>query len=177
MPELHVAHTAELEPDLLAAARALLDAVFEGEMTDHDWEHALGGLHALVVEDGELVAHGSVVLRRLVHGGRALRAGYVEGVGVRADRRRRGHGAAVMGVLEALIRGGYEVGALGSTDEAAAFYAARGWVRWEGPTSALTPDGVRRTPGDDGGVYVLPAAAPLDPAGELTCDWRDGDVW
>jgi aminoglycoside 2'-N-acetyltransferase I len=40
---------------------------------------------------------------------------------------------------------------------------------------------VRRTEDDDGAVYVLPGAATLDPSldvtGELTCDWRDGDVW
>src|SRR4051812_16835948 len=92
MPAARVvtAHTADLDAAARGAARALLENVFAGEMDDHDWEHALGGVHALVFEDGALVGHGSVVQRRLVHGGRALRAGYVEGVGVRAGRRRRG---------------------------------------------------------------------------------------
>jgi aminoglycoside 2'-N-acetyltransferase I len=76
---IHVAHTAELDASTLAQARALLDAVFEGEMTDHDWEHGLGGVHALAWEGGELVGHGSVVMRRLMHRGLALRTGYVEG--------------------------------------------------------------------------------------------------
>ena len=39
------------------------------------------------------------------------------------------------------------------------------------------PAGVVRTEEEDGAVYVLPVATPLDLAGELTCDWRDGDVW
>jgi aminoglycoside 2'-N-acetyltransferase I len=43
---LHTAHTADLDPATLAAARTLLDEVFEGELTDSDWEHALGGVHA-----------------------------------------------------------------------------------------------------------------------------------
>jgi aminoglycoside 2'-N-acetyltransferase I len=34
-----------------------------------------------------------------------------------------------------------------------------------------------RTPDDDGAVWVLGLSAPLDLDGELTCDWRDGDVW
>ncbi|MGO4424893.1 GNAT family N-acetyltransferase, partial [Streptomyces sp. MCAF7] len=161
----------------LKAARALLDDVFEGDMSDHDWEHALGGIHALAWEDGELIGHASVVQRRLLHGGRALRAGYVEGVGVRADRRGRGHGAAMMAALERVVRGAYDLGALGSSDEARDFYAARGWQRWQGPTSALTPEGVRRTAEEDGGIFVLPAAVPLDVSAELICDWRDGDVW
>ena len=177
MAEVRTAHTGDLDLATLEAARALLEAVFEGDMTDHDWEHALGGVHAFVWEGDELIGHASVVQRRLLHAGRALRTGYVEGVGVRADRRRRGHGAAMMNALERLVRGAYDLGALGATDEAADFYAGRGWKLWQGPTSALTPSGITRTKDDDGGIYVLPVAVPLDLSGELTCDWRDGDVW
>jgi aminoglycoside 2'-N-acetyltransferase I len=176
MAEVRTVHTADLDATSRSAARALLDDVFE-DMTDHDWEHALGGMHALVWEDGELVGHASLIQRRLLHGGRALRAGYVEGVGVRADHRRHGHGAALMDALERVARNAYDVSALGATDEAADFYAARGWRRWLGPSSALTPTGVQRTEEDDGGIYVLPLGVPLDLSGELTCDWRDGDVW
>ena len=124
-----------------------------------------------------MVGHASVVQRRLLHGGRALRAGYVEAVGVRADRRRRGHAGAMMEALERVLRGAYELGALSAADAAGGFYAARGWKRWQGPTSALTPTGIARTEDDDGGVYVLTVTVPLELSGELTCDWRDGDVW
>jgi aminoglycoside 2'-N-acetyltransferase I len=177
MSEVRTAHTADLDAATLTTARALLDAVFGEDMTDDDWEHVLGGVHALVWEDGELIGHASVVQRRLLHRGRALRTGYVEGVAMRADRRRRGHGAALMDALERVVRGAYEVGALGATDDGAGLYTARGWQRWQGPTSVLTPTGIRRTEEDDGCVYVLPVGVPLDLSGELTCDWRDGDVW
>jgi aminoglycoside 2'-N-acetyltransferase I len=176
MAELRTAHTAELDAATLRAGRALLDDVFD-DMTNHDWEHALGGMHALVWEGGELIGHASLVQRRLLHGGRALRTGYVEGVGVRADRRRRGHGAAMMEALEQVARRAYDLAALGATDEAAEFYAARGWQLWQGPTSALTPAGIQRTPDEDDCIYVLPLSAQLDLSGELCCDWRDGDVW
>jgi aminoglycoside 2'-N-acetyltransferase I len=171
-----VAHTAELDAATLTAARELMADAFD-DFTDEDWEHGLGGMHALAWVDGELVGHASVVQRRLLHGGRALRTGYVEAVAVRADRRRRGHGAALMEPLERIIRAAYELGALGATDDGAALYRGRGWVRWEGRLSALTPEGVQRTTEEEGYVYVLPVAAELDLAGELTCDWRDGDVW
>ena len=131
--DLRIAQTAELDADTLAAARALLDDAFEGDFGDHDWEHALGGMHALIREDDELIAHGSVVQRRLVHRGHALRAGYVEGVGVRAEHRRRGHGGALIDALAAIVRGAYDVGALSATDAAAALYAAHGWQQWHGP--------------------------------------------
>ena len=174
---IRIAHTAQLEPGELEAARLLLYAVFD-DLEESDWEHSLGGIHALAYEGTELVGHAAVVMRRLLHGGRALRCGYVEGVGVRAEARRRGHATALMDALERVIAGAYDLGALGATDEAAALYTGRGWRQWEGRLSALTPAGVAATPDEQGGVYVLPVeGVPLDLAGELTCDWRDGDVW
>ena len=177
MADLVMVHTGALGPDVLGAARTLLEGVFEGDLTDDDWEHSLGGLHALMWDGPDLVGHASLVQRRLLHGGRALRTGYVEGVGVRSDHRRRGHGGAMMAALEEVARGAYELGALGATNEGAAFYAARGWLRWQGPTWALTPTGIVRTEEDDDAVFVLPLSAPLDVASALTCDWRDGDLW
>ena len=44
---VRIAHTADLDAATLAAARVLLDEVFDGELTDDDWEHCLGGMHAL----------------------------------------------------------------------------------------------------------------------------------
>ncbi len=173
---MRTAHTADLEAATLTAARALLYEVFD-DMTEHDWEHSLGGVHAIAWEGDELVGHAAVIQRRLLHGGRALRTGYVEGVAVRADQRRRGHASAMMDALERVVHGAYELGALGATDEAAQFYIGRGWQQWRGPTSALTPAGIVRTAAEDGAVYVLPGAAVLDLSGELTCDWREGDGW
>ena len=172
---LRIAHTADLDATTLEAAHALLVAVFPGEFTDSDWEHGLGGIHVLAYENGELVGHASVVQRRMIIDGVALRTGYVEGVGVHADARRRGHGAAMMEALERVIRQAYDLGALAATDEGAALYEQRGWRRWEGQLFALTPDGRVRTPDEEGGVHVFGDAH--DRTGDLTCDWRDGDVW
>jgi aminoglycoside 2'-N-acetyltransferase I len=174
--ELRVAHTADLGAATRHAARALLDDVFD-DMADEDWDHALGGMHALLWEGRELIGHASVIQRQLRYGGRAWRTGYVEAVAVRADRRRSGHGGTLMDVSERIIRGAYEVGALGSTDAGAAFYAARGWLRWLGPCSALTPEGIVATPEEEGSIYVLPVTDQLDVSRELTCDWREGDAW
>jgi aminoglycoside 2'-N-acetyltransferase I len=83
----------------------------------------------------------------------------------------------MMDSLERVIRGAYDVGALGATDEAVPFYVGRGWKLWTGRSSVLTPTGIQATVEDDGAIYVLPLDVPLDPTGELTCGWRDGDVW
>lgn len=176
MIEVRTAHTHELDAATLRETRVLLDDTFDGDFSDQDWEHALGGVHALVLAEGELIGHGSVVQRRLLHVGRALRAGYVEAVGVRKDRQGRGHGAAIMEALEGVLSA-YDLGALSASEEAVTFYAARGWQLWRGPSSALTPNGVVRTEDEDGGIFVLPLGVPLDLSGALVCDWRDGDLW
>jgi aminoglycoside 2'-N-acetyltransferase I len=174
---LSVAHTGHLDGATLASIRAVLDEAFDGDFADDDWEHALGGMHALAFDGARLIGHGAVVQRRLVHGGRSLRAGYVEAVAVVPAVQGRGHAAAIMDALERVIRGAYDLGALSATEDGAGLYLARGWQPWRGPTSALTPAGTVLTPDDDGSVFVLPVGAGLDPAGGLTCDWRDGDLW
>jgi aminoglycoside 2'-N-acetyltransferase I len=183
--EVTVAHTAQLDPAVLREARQLVGEAFvqdraaghPGSFDDTDWDHALGGVHALVHDGGALVGHGSVVTRRLLHGGRTWRVGYVEAVAVAAPARRRGHGAAVMAALADVIARAHEFGALSATDDGAALYRTCGWQLWRGAVSALTPSGIVPTPREDGAIWVLPVAATLDLDDELTCDWRDGDVW
>lgn len=170
------AHTADLDDGTRSAIRGLLDSSFT-TFTDDAFENVLGGLHALAFEGNELVGHASVVQRRLLYDGRALRAGYVEGVAVREDRRRQGHGQALMSALERAIHSAYDLGALGASADGARLYTARGWLRWQGPSSAMTPDGIRRTTSSDGAIYVLPVSIELDVSRELVCDWRDGFLW
>lgn len=174
---LRLAHTADLEPVELGHARALLDAAFEGDLSDEDWDHGCGGLHALVHDETGLAAHGSVVMRRVRHRGRWLRTGYVEAVAVRADVRRTGLGGRVMAELERVIDRAYDLGALSASEDGARLYTARGWRQWPGRVHALSPAGIVRLPEEEGSLYVRPAlAGPLDAAGELVLDWRDGDV-
>ncbi len=170
-------HTADLDNEARADARRMLADAFDGGFSDADWEHAQGGMHALVCHHGALIAHASVVQRRLYYRGSALRCGYVEAVAVRAHWREQGLGAAVMDAVEQVIRGAYQIGALNSSDASGHFYTHRGWLPWLGKTSVLAPAGLTRTPDDDGSVFVLPVGLALDTTADLACDWRDGDVW
>jgi aminoglycoside 2'-N-acetyltransferase I len=174
--EQRSAHTADLDDRTKAAVRALMDESFD-RVSDNTFDNVLGGVHTLVFEDGALIGHASVVQRRLLHAGQALRTGYVEGVAVRSDCRRRGYGGDMMAVLEQIIRSGYHLGALGASPDGARLYASRGWQLWRGPSAVLSPEGIRRTPESDGHIYVLPVLNPIDVTGELTCDWRPGSVW
>ncbi|AKS32003.1 GNAT family N-acetyltransferase [Mycolicibacterium goodii] len=181
-------HTSDLDHETREGARLMVIDAFRdatsgtSDFTDDDWDHALGGMHALISHHGALIAHGSVVQRRLFYRGAALRCGYLEAVAVREDWRGAGLGTAVLDALEQVIRGAYQIGALSSSDIARPMYIARGWLPWDGPTSVLTPtDGVVRTPEDDRALFVLPVDLPdgldLDTTDEITCDWRTGDVW
>ncbi|MBT2472489.1 GNAT family N-acetyltransferase [Streptomyces sp. ISL-66] len=172
-------HTSQLAEAELLQVRELLDEAFEGDFGAEDFEHALGGMHALVYEGGELLAHGSVVQRRVLHRGRALRAGYVEAVAVRAGRRRGGLGGRVMEALEGVVSRAYLLGALSASDTGAPMYAGRGWRVWGGEIGVLGPGGPERLAGEEGSTYVwAPHGGVLpDPtAGPLYFDWRNGDV-
>lgn len=134
-------------------------------------------MHALVYDHGALIAHASVVQRRLVYRGTPLRAGYVEAVAVREDWRSQGLGTALMDGAEQVIREAYRLGALSPSESARQLYLQRGWMQWRGATSVLGPGGLTRTPNDDGSVFVLPVTVELDVTADLGCDWRSGDVW
>jgi aminoglycoside 2'-N-acetyltransferase I len=174
-------HTSDLDNETRDDARRMVIEAFDGQFTDADWEHALGGMHALVFDHGALIAHAAVVQRRLLYRGTALRCGYLEGVAVREDRRGAGLARAVLDAAEQVVRGGYQLGALSATEAGRPIYLSRGWLPWRGATSVLAPTGVTRTSDDDNAVFVLPVCLPenldLDPSAEITCDWRDGDVW
>ncbi|MGW8883611.1 GNAT family N-acetyltransferase [Streptomyces sp. NPDC055749] len=171
---LHTAHTHELPPPVLDDIRAFLDAAFAGDFGDDDWDHTLGGVHAYVRDGSGILAHGSVIQRRVVHEGRSYRIGYVEGVAVRPDRRREGLGGRVMAALEGVIDGAYAFGALSASTEGAWLYEARGWELWRGSIAALGPRGTVPLPDEEGSAYVRGGPDPR--TGTLFFDWRDGDV-
>ncbi|MER8234410.1 GNAT family N-acetyltransferase [Streptomyces sp. NPDC094049] len=178
MTIVRTAPTHEVGAERLRAVRVLLDDAFDGTFSDDDWDHTLGGVHAWAEDERGIAAHGAVVQRRAVHGGRSYRVGYVEGVAVRADLRRRGLGGAVMAELERVIDGAYLFGALGASDEGAALYRARGWLLWPGRLEALGPGGPVRLADEEGCVFLRPAAGRTLPGPDspLAFDWRDGDV-
>jgi aminoglycoside 2'-N-acetyltransferase I len=170
-------HTADLDSETRQRVCQMVTEAFAGDFTDDDWEHSLGGMHALIWQHGAIIGHAAVVQRRLLYRGDALRCGYVEGVAVREDFRGQGLVHALMDGAEQVIRGAYQLGAISSSDVARGIYAARGWLPWRGPTSVLAPTGPTRTPDDDGAVFVLPVGISLDTSADLICDWRAGDVW
>ena len=174
------APTEELSDLELTELRMLLHFAFDGEFSEDDWDHALGGRHFIGIRENRIVAHASVVPRELYVGERALRAGYVEGVAVAEQHRRKGYGRRVMAELGDFLTPRFELGGLSAAEEVQPFYAALGWETWPGPTGVMRDEGrVDPTTDEDGGVMILrtQATGRLHPDLMLACDWRAGDVW
>jgi aminoglycoside 2'-N-acetyltransferase I len=179
VPQTRTVHTSDLSPAERDAIRRLLGLAFLGTFADDDFDHALGGMHAMVVDGDETIAHAAVVQRQFLHGERSWRCGFVEAVAVHPGWRGQGYAATVMDEIERVIDHGYDLGALSSSRAGRGLYLYRGWRPWRGPTFVVAPGGITRTPDDDDGVLVraVTGGAELDLTAALTCDWRNGDVW
>jgi aminoglycoside 2'-N-acetyltransferase I len=176
--EVRVLRSPALSPNQLADLRALLDAAFNGDFNDHDWAHAFGGWHAVAIEADAIVAHASLVPRRLEVGARHVQAGYVEAVAVLPARQRNGLGTAVMMRIGDLIQQQFELGALATGEPQ--FYERLGWERWRGPSWVRSADErLVRTPDEDAGLMILRSSASreLDITAPITCEARAGDSW
>jgi aminoglycoside 2'-N-acetyltransferase I len=180
MTSVRLVDTGDITPGELRAIRALCDAAWadlDEPFADDDWNHALGGVHAVLEDRGEIVAHGSVVPRTLRAGGLDVPTGYVEAVATLPERQRRGYGSAVVRALNGHIDATLPLGAL--CTGVPVFYERLGWRLWSGPTSVLVDGVARRTPDEDGTVMVrfTPSSPPIDPSEPISCDWRPGEVW
>jgi aminoglycoside 2'-N-acetyltransferase I len=177
MATLHAAPSDALDSTSLRDLRTLLDAAFDGDFSDEDWDHAIGGVHIWLKGSHGLISHASLVERTLSSSGESMRVGYVEAVATVAAERHKGYAATVMTHVDELIRRRYALGALSAGTHA--LYESLGWELWRGPTFVDGPHGRERTSGDDGGVMILrtPRSPRLDLDGSLVCDWRQGDVW
>lgn len=178
MPGVRLVETRDLSEPERHAIRRLLDAAFEHDFTEDDWQHALGGWHVLIEAGSAMIGHAAVVPRRLMVAGTDVHTGYVEAVAVTPDRQRRGLGTRVMQAATDLVRSRFDLGAL-STGEWS-FYARLGWERWRGPTFVRLADGtLQRSADEDDSVMVLRATrtAALDLTTAIACDERSGDSW
>jgi aminoglycoside 2'-N-acetyltransferase I len=177
-PVVRRVHSAQLTPAELEVLRELFAVAWPpGEFDETDWQHAIGGTHVLVEDDGEIRSHAAVVERDIEAAGHLLDTGYVEAVATWPEHEGRGYGSAAMAEAGTIIQERYELGALATGRHA--FYERLGWERWRGPTFVRETDGVARTPDNDDAILVLrtPRTPPIDLAAELVCDWRPGDVW
>jgi aminoglycoside 2'-N-acetyltransferase I len=169
--------TSELPAATLDAIHALMVSGFEGDFSDDDWTHTIGGRHFFIEQRGSVLSHAAVVPRPIEVSSHPFRTGYVEGVATHPERRHEGLGSGVMSAAFDHIRSAYELGALGT--DVFEFYARLGWERWQGPTFVRESEGLVHTKDDDGYVMVLRfgPSETVDLTAPISCDARPGDDW
>lgn len=169
--------TLEANPDDLDAIRTLMDRAFDGDFTEDDWDHSVGGWHVVALDGQVIVSHASVVRRTLDVDDASFDTGYVEAVATQPDRQGLGFGTAVMRTVAELIGTRHQLGALSTGEHH--FYERLGWERWQGPTFVRSGDGVIRTPDEDDAIMVirLGPSADVDLRSQIVCEARTGDDW
>lgn len=177
MPEVSSFPTSEAPAGFLAEVRRLLVDAFEGDLSPEDWDHTLGGWHVAVAADGCLLAHAAVVPRVLHVADGPLVTGYVEGVATAPRRHREGLGSLAMAEVSAVLRRGFDMGALSTGRHG--FYGRLGWEPWRGPTFVRRGPETIRTPEEDDGVMVLRfgPSEDIDLTAPISCEARPGDDW
>lgn len=173
------ATSGELTSGELNAAGRLVREAFGSDFRDHDWSHAVGGTHVLIIRGDSVVAHGAVVERILAHDSVQFGTGYVEAVAVRREFQGMGLGGVIMDRIESIIDAHYQLGALNAIEDAAPFYARRGWYEWRGGTCVSTATGVTATDAVGDRIFLrsVGSEAALKGRAPLICDWRVGDLW
>lgn len=169
--------TSDASSEMLAAIRRLLDLGFDGDFSQHDWEHTIGGLHLVVVEAGVPIAHASIVERAIQAAEAPFRTGYVEAVATHPARQRQGLGSLLMERVGQALRQDFEMGSLSTS--LPDFYARFGWERWRGPTFVRSGSDLARTADEDDGVMVLRfgPSEDVDLTASISCETRPGDDW
>jgi aminoglycoside 2'-N-acetyltransferase I len=174
--ELRVLASARVDAAHRRALRSLWEDAFGDRFTEHDVEHAYGGVHVLAVRDDEIVGHASAIPRRVAVGDTWHDIGYVEAVATRPDSQHAGVGTAVMTRLHAELDLRWPFAML-STGRATDFYLGLGWERWRGMSYTRRADGVVAADGEHGGLLVRQRGNTLDLTAPVTCEDRPGDAW
>ncbi len=175
--QIQVVTTDKAPAVVLSDVQRLLTHAFDGDFSDDDWQHTLGGWHVIGSDAGTVVSHAAVVPRQIEVGDASFAAGYVEGVATRPDRQRQGLGSIVMTEAAAVIRGEFAIGVLSTSSHD--FYQGLGWQRWQGPTFVRTGGRLVRTEDEDDGIMVLRfgPSQDADLTAPISCDSRPGDDW
>ncbi len=175
---IRVLPTAELSDSDRIALRRLFDAAYDGDFTDIDFDHALGGWHAIAGDLAAPIAHAAVVARSLFIDTRELRTGFVEAVATLPAHQRTGLGSRVMTAIADVIRDRFELGALSTGEHA--FYERLGWERWRGPSYVRAADGTTTRSADEDDDIMILRCTPsrdVDLTAPIACDERPGYSW
>jgi aminoglycoside 2'-N-acetyltransferase I len=175
--DLLVRESAEVDEAQRAELRMLWsDAYGDDRFTEHDLEHAYGGVHVIAVRGDRIVGHASAVPRRVAVGETWHDIGYVEAVATSPAFQASGVGTAAMTRLHAELDARWPFAML-STGRATGFYLRLGRARWLGLSYTRRTDGRVVADDEHGGLMVRGHGSALDISSPVICEDRAGDAW
>jgi len=166
----------DIDSETESTIKALLDLAYEGDFSPEDWEHTFGGQYFIGYLDGTIIAHGSVVPRKMFINGEEVTVGYVEAVGVLPAKWRQGFGSQLMEQMTEFCLETYELSMLSS--DAINFYSRLGWRKFVGESFVQYGDVEIRTEEEDEGLMVLAGIkGGVREIRRAVCQSRSGDSW
>lgn len=156
--------------------RSLLDAAYEGDFSDGDWQNSTGGQRVLGWGEGNLIAHASLVKRNVFVDNVLMRVGYLEAVAVHPAHQGLGVGKKLLAVSSQLCAERFELSIL-STD-LPHYYEGSGWRRFTGESFVSFESGLQRTFDEDEGLmFLTPTGGLFSEPKKFVCFPRIGDHW
>jgi aminoglycoside 2'-N-acetyltransferase I len=156
--------------------RNLLKDAFEGDFSEEDWQHSLGGVRLIGFMDEEIVAHGAVAPRAVRIDDVEEIIGYVEAIAVGPRFWRQGIGTALMEEITKICKSQYQFSMLSTGEKD--FYRRFGWVDFKGESYVDLGEKVVRSEEEDEGLMYLGVGNYLNLSPlKVVCKSRAGDAW
>jgi aminoglycoside 2'-N-acetyltransferase I len=166
----------DIDSETESTITALLDLAYEGDFSPEDWEHTFGGQYFIGYLDGTIIAHGSVVPRKMFIDGEEVTVGYVEAIAVLPTHWRQGFGTQLMAQITEFCLETYELSILSS--DAIKFYSRLGWREFVGESFVQDGDVEVRTEEEDEGLMLLHGKnSQIREIHRAVCESRSGDDW
>lgn len=154
----------------------LLKDAFEGDFSEEDWQHSLGGVRLIGFMNEEIVAHGAVVPRAVRIDDVEEIIGYVEAIAVDPRFWRQGIGTALMEEITKICKSQYQFSMLSTGEKD--FYRRSGWVDFKGESYVDLGEKVVRSEEEDEGLMYLGVGKYLNVSPlKVVCKSRSGDSW
>lgn len=154
----------------------LLKDAFEGDFSEEDWQHSLGGVRLIGFMNEEIVAHGAVVPRAVRIDDVEEIIGYVEAIAVDPRFWRQGIGTALMEEITKICKSQYQFSMLSTGEKD--FYRRFGWVDFKGESYVDLGEKVVRSEEEDEGLMYLGVGKYLNVSPlKVVCKSRAGDAW
>jgi aminoglycoside 2'-N-acetyltransferase I len=173
---MNIKQVIDIDSETESTIKELLNLAYEGDFGPEDWEHTFGGRYFIGYLNGTIIAHGSVVPRKMFIDGEERIVGYVEAIGVLPDKWRQGFGSKLMAEITEFCLQTYEISMLSSEERD--FYSRLGWQQFFGASFVQDGDLEVRTEEEDEGLMVLTrikgGARDIKRA---VCQSRSGDSW